>query len=486
MRLSRGELLKGLCGFSAATLGERASAIRQVPSKLQVLEECRDDLSAQVLTGKRTFGEMVGLNVKFSQGEPLAHLPLLKELGVRWVRDGVGWAEMEPSPGEYQPFPSAFQQRLDYYRANNIGIDFLLCYDNPVAYPNTPSNPHHSADPKAFGRYAVAVAKQLKAAGVRFVLEIWNEPHNFVLAKMFGGNWNGKPPSPWVDQYVDMVREAVAQVKAYDSHIHLLDDDDMWILHYWFLEKGLPSALDGISFHPYGGLIPEITAVDQNTDWCKPFTVVDADRSFYSAVRRLRVQALKKMGKVPALWVTEWGWTLGDKTLAGPATEEILKGYVPRAFLTAFASGVEVVCWFSSYDSVDGPIGLIQNDGKPRKTFQAFKVMSQELGAYRLVSHKVGADHRNAGLQVYLLHGPAGYKLVAWNIDGEMPMVLHTHSPDSVQIVDVLGQPLAATPQPNGTLRFPLGPDPVYIHGIAENTIHAFAPEPSPKPTFLE
>ena len=59
--------------------------------------------------------------MKFSQGEPQSALSLLKELKVRWVRDSVGWRQMEPSAGNYVAFPSAFQQRLAFYKENHIG-----------------------------------------------------------------------------------------------------------------------------------------------------------------------------------------------------------------------------------------------------------------------------------------------------------------------------------------------------------------------------
>ena len=128
----------------------------------------------------RLFGDSVGLNVKFSQGQPMSELPLLKQLGVKWVRDSVDWPVMEPEAGKYADFPPAFRERLIYYRENGIGVVFGLWYANAKAYPNTPDNPHHSVDAVAYGHYAAAMARALRASGVRFVLEVWNEPHNFV------------------------------------------------------------------------------------------------------------------------------------------------------------------------------------------------------------------------------------------------------------------------------------------------------------------
>jgi hypothetical protein len=412
-----------------------------------------------------TFGDTVGVNVKFSQGEPQRDLPLLKDLGVRWVRDNVSWSDVEPVAGQYQEFPAAFQQRLAYYRANNIGVVFLLGYQNSKAYPNSPDKPHNDINSKAFGAFAVAAAKLLKASGVKFVLEIWNEPHNFTIAKEMGGAWNGKPPSPWVDQYVDMVTEAVKQVKGYDPSVKLIDCDDMWIIHYWYLDKGLPRDLDGFGIHPYANDGPEMAAVSDDTDWCKPFQVVDADRSLQSAVRRLSEQAQAKLGKIPEMWATEWGWGIGNKTRFGAVDEKMLAGLLPRTFIVADAAGFKAVCWFSDYDSVDGPMGLRSNDDKKRLTYYAFKTMTQQLGACTMVKQIAGMDHLTSGTQAYLFHGPDGYKVVAWNIDGNAAARLDGTGKLTPKAVDNLGQPV---PLAGSSAKLLLGPAPVYISGVTQ------------------
>lgn len=440
----------------------------------------------------RPFREILGLNVKYSQGEPVADLPLLDDLGVRWVRDNVGWAEMEPAPGRFVDFPPAFWERLRFYKAHNIGVLFGLWYDNPDAYPNTPENPHHSVDAEAYGRYAVEVARRLKASGVRFVLEIWNEPHNFVLGKLVGGSWNAKPPSPWVDRYVRMVGQAVGQVKAFDPRIPLLEDEDMWVSHYWFLEMGLPRALDGFAFHPYGSGLPEAAAVDQNTDWAKPFTLVDADRSLRSAVRRLRDRGREKLGHAPALWATEWGWKIGDPTAYGPATEEIVAEFVPRAYVTAAASGVEAVFWFSSYDSVDGAMGLRANGGRRRKAYGAFKTMSRELGPYALARHVIGSDHLTSGVQAFLFRGPAGSKHVLWDIDGVETVRVKSTAPTNgkrtppVRIADVLGDPVPVRRAKDGRIELTLSPAPIYVTGLPDNlSLESPSAALAAKPVYL-
>ncbi|HJW12548.1 MAG TPA: hypothetical protein VJ598_12210 [Albitalea sp.] len=405
----------------------------------------------------RKFGDIVGLGVKFSQGQPASDLDQLPDLGVRWVRDVVDWGSIERKAGEYGDFSAPFKQRLAFYKRHGIGLVTLLTLQNDKAYPAQADNPTRRWDADAFGRFAAQVARMLRAEGVRFVLEIGNEPHNSALAKTLGGAWNGKPPSPWVTHYVRMATAAVREVKAFDASIKLLSDDDLWIVHYWYLEAGLPSALDGFAMHPYTPGVPERAAVAHDTDWARPHQLVDADASFTSAVRRLREQGRAKLGHTPEIWLTEWGWPVreGGAGVRGSVPEPIAVAYLPRAFVLAAAAGVEVLCWFSSQDSVDGPMGLTRNGGQRRSTYQAFKTMTAQLGDFSLVRQVAGAQQPTSGLQAYLFNGPQGRKLVAWSADAKprrLPL------PRGARGVDALGQPLADA-------RAAFDAAPVYLSG---------------------
>ncbi|WP_428419881.1 hypothetical protein [Methylibium sp.] len=408
--------------------------------------------------GSRPFGDSIGLVVKFAQGQPMSDLPSLTELKVRWVRDLVRWAEIEPQPGKFADFSPALKKRLEFYRKNDIGLVALLWFANEKAYPPTAAEPARSYDPVSFGRFAARVASMLREAGVKFVLEVGNEPHNSSLPKLLGGAWNGKAPSPWVDHYVRMVNEAVQQVKALDPSVKVLSDDDMWVVHYWFLQAGLPATLDGFAVHPYAET-PERAAVAHDTDWTRPFVVVDRDRSFASAVRRLREAGYAKLGKSPEIWVTEWGWPVAADVFPKFVSEEVLAGYLPRSFIVGVAAGVEVVCWFSSQDTVDGPMGLTNNQGHRRKSYQAFKVMSEQLGSYHLVRQVPGTPNAQTGIQAYLFKGERNQKLALWSTDGQPRHI--TLRADAA--VDALGHEIPA--KSGETSQMSIGPMPVYITG---------------------
>lgn len=424
---------------------------------------------------ERKFRDLVGLVVKFSQGEPASDLALLEALRVHWVRDFMHWSEIERTAGHFEDFSPEFRARLEFYRAHDIGVVYVLGYANSVAYPAIPGGPFRPVEPQAFGRYAREVARMLEAAHVRFVLEIWNEPHNFGLRSLLGGSWNGRPPSPWVDHYVRMVREAVAQVKTFDPSVKLLTNDDMWVLHYWFLEQGLPRKLDGFAFHPYThdeAIGPEMTSIGPRTNWVEPFTAVDADRSFRSAVRRLRDRGRAKLGKTPEMWVTEWGWKIGEKIPEGTVTEDTLAGFLPRAYIVAAAAGVQVVCWFSSRDSVDGAMGLTTNDGRKRKSYFAFETLTRELGDYGYARQVAGSAHPTSGVQAFLFSGQEGPKLAIWNIDSATGRVRIAAALGGVRAVDALGREVPLAESAGGDRSAPIGPSPIYLAFTHDVPIH--------------
>lgn len=368
----------------------------------------------QARAADNKFGDTLCLNVKFAQGQSLDELPMLKDLGVRWVRDTVPWFDVEPSPGKYVDFPPALTHRLEYYRANGIGLVMLLAYENARAYPDTPQKPHNSISPEAYGRYAAEMARRLKGMGLKFIIELWNEPHNS-LYHALGGNWNAAPPSPWVDHYLAMVTSATAQIKKVDPSIKVINDDDMWVIHYHFLAGGLTRQIDGLGLHPYtGGDQPELTAVAADTDWTRPYTVVDADRSFGSAMRRLFAFGEQKLGKRPEIWLTEWGWGVGENSPIGPVREETVAGYLPRAFILAAAAGAKATCWFSSQDSVDGPMGLTENTGRKRAAYAAYKQLSSTLGNARYICQLPSSGPANSRQLSFLFRDTKGPIIASW------------------------------------------------------------------------
>ena len=429
--------------------------------------ELREDPTTGFAPLPMKFGGGVGLVVHFNQGETMDHLEDLKALGVKWVRDEESWAGVERKKGEYV-WPEKRMRRLEFYRDNGIKVIFALTYG---AHPD--ANPEDPYNPGAFGGYAVEAVRLHKEAGVEIVLEIFNEPHNFGLLENYGGKWHGAPPCPWIDHYLKMASEAVKQVKAYDPTIELITDEDVWTCHYWYLEGGLPKALDGFAVHPYvnggGSPGPEVAHFPPGEGWHKPWTIIDEDRSNRSLMRRLRAQYAEKLGHRAEMYITEWGYNVGRVGWKGEeVTEELAAAFLPRLYINGVAAGARVVCWHCSQDMGDGPYGLIRNDQTRRKTYDTFRSMVDQLGEYRMVSQLAGLLDTTRGIQAYLFEGDAGYKLVAWSIDGPVEAAFESGTSAPLRIYDHFGKSLPIQFAKDGPPILKLDRAPIYIEGISE------------------
>ena len=411
------------------------------------------------------FGETVGVVTHFFQGVSLGHLKDIKDLGVKWVQDTEPWRGLEKKKGEYI-FSDRFKRRLKFYKENEIGIIFLLIYGaNKNAYPGDPYNP------KGFGGYAAAAAKICKEYGVDFVLEIFNEPHNFGLLKKYGGKWYGSKDCPWIDHYIKMANEAIKQVKAYDPKIKLVTNEDVWTNHYWYLESNIDKRINGFAIHPYahgkGSPGPEIAHFGQGSEgWMKDWIIIDEDRSNRSLMRRLRAQYAEKTGRPLEMYITEWGYALGNfKGTDWEITEDLAAAFLPRQYIIGAAAGARVTCYFVSKTGGGEPsYSLIRNDQTKRKTYYALKTMVKQLGEYQLVKQVAGMNNTTRGIQAYLFKGDNDYKLVAWNIDGAVKAKLNPASKQTVKVYNNLGKAVDFSPS-----SLKLNRAAVYIEGIGKD-----------------
>jgi hypothetical protein len=111
-------------------------------------------------------------------------------------------------------------------------------------------------------------------------------------------------------------------------------------------------------------------------------------------------------------------------------------------------------------------MGLTANDGRRRKSYYAFKTMSEQLGQYVLVRQVTGAKRPTSGVQAFLFRGPSDYKLVVWNIDGGERQIALRGALRDTRAVDVQGQPVTPAKDQADGASISFGIAPVYISGV--------------------
>ncbi|MFQ5459945.1 MAG: hypothetical protein ACE5EL_04050 [Anaerolineae bacterium] len=129
---------------------------------------------------------------------------LVKEMGFRWIKQGVGWRDVEAAKGEYD------WSRVDFIvdtMARYGGLELLARIDHQPTWSRadgcTSSGPPD--DPQDLADFAGAMAGRY--AGRIRAYEIWNEPN---LAR----EWCGATPDPAA--YAQLLGAAYGAIKAAD------------------------------------------------------------------------------------------------------------------------------------------------------------------------------------------------------------------------------------------------------------------------------
>jgi hypothetical protein len=309
--------------------------------------------------------DRIGICTHFSQGWSVKELmPLIARSGAGWIRDDLNWADLEPTPGNYQ-IPSKARGWIQAAREMGLKIDLILAYGNP-AYAD-----HYDTDAyaKAAGWLARALANDVQA------IEILNEPNNFGFRDTYGGQWNGNEPngsvSPYLQKYVQILNAAAKEIKLANPHMTVIGLGTPAPASFRMIALGLAPQVDGLTDHPYGGRLPELIPYPARSDFLQRdgIATADADGTLASQVSMFRAQA-RKWGATEKLWHTEWGYATAPAKDGVP--EETQAVYILRRLLESEGIGVEHTFVYDFKDDGEN-FGLIRNDLLPKQSYFALQ-----------------------------------------------------------------------------------------------------------------
>ena len=133
-------------------------------------------------------------------------LELISDAGFGWVKQHVGWREVEGIiKGAYNWY---FTDRI-VADAERFGLDVMFRLDHEPVWAVPPEGTHSDSgppeDPQDFGDFCYALADRYRGR-VR-AYQVWNEPN---LAR----EWGGHPPDP--EGYVELLRACYIGIKSAD------------------------------------------------------------------------------------------------------------------------------------------------------------------------------------------------------------------------------------------------------------------------------
>ena len=307
----------------------------------------------------------------------------MRQMGVSYVRDEIKWAYIEKTKGEYR-IPKKISRWVKPVLGAGIDIIALLDYGNKL-YDNP-------LDPIAFSKYASFIAQSYK--GKIHVFEIWNEPHNFLFRKQYGGSWNGKGDCLWLAKFAELTDAASRAIRKVNPDAIIIGgtDNPASTAHLVNQYGNRLRELDGLTIHPYAyRLPPEITA------WGGPkitkrdgVAVADDDHSYGSLLEHIMNRYASKLQKARSLWLTEVGYTTYNQYYKPKMyygfTRQTQAAYLVRLVIQSLAKKVAAVTIYDLKDDgknifdAEHNFGLLDWHSNPKPSGKAFMRLATYLG----------------------------------------------------------------------------------------------------------
>lgn len=364
--------------------------------------------------------------------EPLARH--MREAGMRWLREPLAWALVEPEPGVYDW--SRFELGFDV--ATALGFEVMVTVGTtPDWAASAPGRTMPRLDAwEAFCRTAVERYGDRVAAW-----EIGNEPN-------FPTFWL---PEPDAAEYAAYLVAAHRGVKSADPDALTVamstSGADVPFIEAVF-EAGGAAATEAIAVHPYTAAIgPEAGGQSEKLE--------------------ALADLMRRWGLPPRIWLTELGWGTHPTDRKNAVSPEAQADYLVRGYTLARAvEGVERCFWFCARDFVqpnpeDWPpeweytryYGLLDRDLGPKPALEACRIMTGELGGSAFVEHLSAP----AGAHVLRFVGDGRDVAVCW---AEEPTVLPLAGASSAVAVDGAEAPLG---EADGLPAVRLSSSPIYV-----------------------
>ncbi|MFL5732584.1 MAG: hypothetical protein ACJ78Q_05225 [Chloroflexia bacterium] len=383
-RIPRRSLLSGLCAlvFLSASITPSSIGYR-APSTADPGPSSPGSLPATASAATLNTRSFFGMNLYITglerpKDEKLALLDAARDLGVRWSREEMSWANLEPDRkgvynwGAYDPWINA----LTKGGFNIVGSIQTTPYwasgvkpTEPEWYWNVPRNPQDFAD------FAYAAAQHY--AGKIHVWEIWNEPDVEMTFKCGGCDRAAV--------YAQMLALSYAGIKKADPDatvligglsIHDYNNLGMAFLDRVVAASGGKLNFDVLSIHPY---MPD--RPPESTD---PKTVVqNFPYRLQFASRWLDAHGASNK----EIWITEDGYSTCSPCNGLGVSENEQASRLVR--LHAIAMAAPKVTHFDYFqlndkfnagpDDLWGNMAIMRNDMSYKPASKAYKVMTQQL-----------------------------------------------------------------------------------------------------------
>jgi hypothetical protein len=311
--------------------------------------------------------------------------PKVQIPGWRLWDAGVRWPDIEPERGEwsFDTLDKSVEIANEHNTEVILTLGFTPAWASARPQETAAYHPGWAAEPADLDDWRVfirTIATRYK--GRIHIYEVWNEPN---LTKQF---WTGS-----VEQMIELVREARCIVKSVDPSAILVSPSATsdyglpWLSE--FLSKGGGQYVDVIGYHFY--------VFPANPEAMVPL------------IKKVKKVMLSNGADRKPLWNTESGWS-DPKPFP---SEDLAGGYLARAYILNWATGVERFYWYAWDDHIWVSIETTEKDNATlTPSGRAYGIIQNWLVGARMTACTEGADHtwicqlKRNGLNEWILWNP--------------------------------------------------------------------------------
>lgn len=318
-------------------------------------------------------------------------LELVRQAGIRWVRQELRWEEIEPlGPGQHvdPKFGTSTWEKYDQMveLAGELGLELILRLDTSPPWARDPRSPDGRAPPRdlvEWERFVGLVAERYRGRVRHY--QVWNEPNLHI-------EWGGQPVDP--AGYVRLLRAAHRALKGVDPGAVVLaaalaptrDERPEALNELLYLQRmyeaGAAAFFDVLSANAYG--------LRSGPDDRR----LDFDDVNFSRPVRLREVMVRNGDLAKPIWASEMGWNAAPPELPAPndygsVSPRLQARYTVRAFERARQEwpwmGVMAI-WFlkrpdrAEQDQAWYYFRLLEPDFTPLPVYHAVRDYARERG----------------------------------------------------------------------------------------------------------
>jgi hypothetical protein len=308
------------------------------------------------------------------------------DLGAKWVRLHVSWAEGEPNRGSYSASAlSRFDRGISLSRQNGAKV-LVMVHQSPSWARDSSSVNSPPRDVADYARFVAYLANRWK--GQVSAYEIWNEPNV--------GSYRVAP-----QQYGSMLKAAGPAIRAADPSARVLTGG-LYTNDYDYLDAVFASTPDVGAYFDVIGAHPYVWNIPPAEYWRRGDGRMTSNS--FSAYRELRNTVRARGGGDKPVWITEMGWATTSTGASWGVSPDQQASLLTQAYHCLEQDPfVEVAMtynlrnnWFAGdAEDWDSQLGLMRSDWSPKPAYGAFKAYNPGGGGctYR----EVGGSATGAG-----------------------------------------------------------------------------------------